>query len=63
HLAEIRLSVAEIGKIKNGVRVRRDLPETTNESHLRLTDDDENLLAIGVYSESEKTVQPNLVLV
>jgi len=63
HLAEIRLSVAEIGKIKNGVRVRRDLPETTDETHLRLTDDEENLLAIGIYNESEKTVQPNLVLV
>ncbi|MDQ3133037.1 MAG: tRNA pseudouridine(55) synthase TruB [Acidobacteriota bacterium] len=63
HLAEIRLSIAEIGKIKNGVRVRRDLPETTDETHLRLTDDEENLLAIGIYNESEKTVQPNLVLV
>jgi hypothetical protein len=30
---------------------------------LRLTDEQENLLAIGVYHEAEKTVQPKLVLV
>jgi tRNA pseudouridine55 synthase len=63
HLAEIRLSVEEIGKIKNGVKLKRDLPETKNESHLRLTNDEENLLAIGIYDESEKAVQPKLVLV
>ena len=63
HLAEVRLSTFEIGKIKNGVRVARNLPETTDKSYLRLTDDDENLLAIGIYNEAEKTVQPNIVLV
>jgi len=63
HLAEIRLSAAEISVIKNGVKLKRDLPEIKNESHLRLTDDKENLLAIGVYDESEKEIQPKLVLV
>lgn len=63
HLKEIRLSIDEIGKIKNGVRFTRNLSETKNESHLRLTDERENLLAIGVYNEFEKTVQPKLVLV
>jgi len=63
HLEEIRLSIDEIGKIKNGVRLRRSLSETKNESLLRLTDGQENLLAIGVYDESEKTIRPNLVLV
>jgi tRNA pseudouridine55 synthase len=63
HLAEIRLSAEEIGKIKNGVKLKRDLPETKNDSYLRLTDEGENLLAIGIYDESEKAVQPKLVLV
>jgi len=63
HLEEIRLSIDEIGKIKNGVRLKRILSETKNESFLRLTDDEENLLAIGIYDESEKTIRPNLVLV
>ncbi|HEX8639390.1 MAG TPA: tRNA pseudouridine(55) synthase TruB [Pyrinomonadaceae bacterium] len=63
HLPEIRLSAEETGKIKNGIKLRRNLAETTNEAVLRLTDDRENLLAIGFYNESEKTVQPKLVLV
>lgn len=63
HLAEVRLSADEIGKIKNGIKLRRDLPATKNDAALRLTDDRENLLAIGFYNEAEKTVQPKLVLV
>jgi tRNA U55 pseudouridine synthase TruB len=39
HLAEIRLSAEEIGKIKNGVKLERDLAETKNETVLRLTDE------------------------
>lgn len=63
HLAEIRLSAEEIDKIKNGVKLERDLAGTGNETALRLTDDRENLLAIGFYRAAEKTVQPKLVLV
>lgn len=63
HLAEIRLSQEEIGKIKNGIKLQRNLAATKNQTALRLTDDRENLLAIGFYNESEKTVQPKLVLV
>ena len=62
HLAEIRLSAEEIGKIKNGVKLHKDLAATKNEAVLRLTDERENLLAIGFYRETEKTVQPKLVL-
>jgi tRNA pseudouridine55 synthase len=63
HLAEIRLSADEIGKIKNGVKLFRDLTETKNETILRLTDERKNLLAIGFYDAEEKTVRPKLVLV
>jgi tRNA pseudouridine55 synthase len=63
HLAEIRLSADEIGKIKNGVKLFRDLTETKNETILRLTDERKNLLAIGFYDAAEKTVRPKLVLV
>ncbi len=62
HLAEVKLSDAETVKIKNGVRIQKDLTESKEGDFLRLTTD-ENLLAIGIYNESEKTVQPKLVLV
>lgn len=63
HLYEKRLSKAEVGKIKNGVRLNVNLNELSDRAMLRLTDEQENLLAIGVYHEAEKTVQPKLVLV
>jgi tRNA pseudouridine55 synthase len=63
HLSEIRLSAEEIGKIKNGVKLEKDLAETKNETVLRLTNERENLLAIGFYDAAEKTVRPKLVLV
>jgi tRNA pseudouridine55 synthase len=63
HLAEIRLTAEEIGKIKNGVKLERDLAETKNATVLRLTDERENLLAIALYDESEKLIRPKLVLV
>ena len=62
HLAEVKLSVAEAAKIKNGIKLKKDLSDSKDGDFLRLTDG-ANLLAIGFYDESEKTVQPKLVLV
>jgi tRNA pseudouridine55 synthase len=63
HLVEVKVSIDEIAKIKNGVRLERNLDKIKTGEFLRLTDAAENLLAIGVYNEAEKTVQPKLVLV
>jgi tRNA pseudouridine55 synthase len=62
HLAEVKLSNEDVAKIKNGVKLRRDLKDSKDGDFLRLTEG-ENLLAIGFYNEAEKTVQPKLVLV
>lgn len=62
HLPQVKLSSAEAGKIKNGVKLKRNSDELKDGVFLRLTED-ENLLAIGFYDEAEKTVQPKLVLV
>ncbi len=63
HLGEIRLSTDEINKTKNGLRLRRNLADTGDREVLRMTDERENLIAIGFYIESEKTVQPKIVLI
>lgn len=60
HLAEIKLSTEEISKIKNGIKLRKDLPDSKTGDFLRLTEA-ESLLAIGVYDEPEQTIQPKLV--
>jgi tRNA pseudouridine55 synthase len=62
HLAEIKLSEEDAGKIKNGVKLKRDSDEIKDGELLRLTDR-ENLLAIGFYKKAEKEIQPKLVLV
>lgn len=62
HLTEIKLTLEEITKIKNGIKLRKELNQTNTGDFLRLTDG-ANLLAIGFYDEAEKTVQPKHVLV
>ncbi len=63
HLAEIRLSPEEINKTKNGLRLKRDLAEAKDREFIRMTDESENLVAIGFYSQFEKTIQPKIVLI
>ena len=62
HLKEIKLTPDEIAKIKNGIKLQRELNQTKTGDFLRLTDS-ENLLAIGFYDEAEKIIQPKHVLV
>ena len=62
HLAEVKLSSEDVAKIKNGVKLQKDSKNSKDGDFLRLTEG-ENLLAIGIYNEAEKTVQPKLVLV
>jgi tRNA pseudouridine55 synthase len=61
HLAEIKITAEEIAKIKNGMKLRKELNQMDGD-FLRLSDG-ANLLAIGFYNASEKFVQPKLVLV
>jgi tRNA pseudouridine55 synthase len=62
HLAEIKLSVEETARIKNGVKLKYTGNDLKDGEFLRLTENG-NLLAIGFYDAAEKIVQPRLVLV
>jgi len=62
HLAEVKLSVEETAKIKNGMKLKRETGEFKDGESLRLTTGG-NLLAIGFYNAVEKSVQPRIVLV
>ena len=62
HLAEVKLSAGETAKIMNGVKLRKELADLKDGDFLRLTTS-ETLLAIGIYNETEKIIQPKMVLV
>jgi tRNA pseudouridine55 synthase len=62
HLPEIKLSTEEADDVKNGKKLNKDLPEIGGENFVRLTSE-ENLIAVGVYNPTEKTVQPKVVLI
>ena len=63
HLSEIRLSAEEIARTKNGMKLRKELNDADDGSFVRMTDGNANLIAVGFYKKSEKTVQPKIVLV
>lgn len=61
HLAEMKLDENELNRIKNGMKVWAK--ETfQNAQTIRLTDSQNNLVAIGSYDEAEKIIRPRLVL-
>ncbi len=62
HLTEVVLSAEDAARVKNGVRLRKELENSKSGDFLRLTENGD-LLAIGIYDGAEKTVQPKLVLV
>ena len=61
HLPEIKLSIEDAGKIKNGMRLKTDLPGITDSDFVRLTENG-SLIAVGSYDADEKIVQPKVVL-
>jgi tRNA pseudouridine55 synthase len=62
HLAPVTLNENEIKKVRSGMKIKtRELAAADGEN-VRMTDAAENLLAVGVYGEREKTVQPKIVL-
>ncbi len=63
HLPEIKLSAEEVNKTKNGIKLKTESAEIADGEFCRMTGKDENLIAVGIYSAAEKTVQPKLVLV
>ncbi len=62
HLPEIKLSKEEITKTKNGIKLKTE-QIADDGRFFRMTDEDENLIAVGFYKAAEKSIQPKLVLV
>jgi tRNA pseudouridine55 synthase len=62
HLPEIVLSEEEIAKTRNGQKLRRENLAANDGENVRIIDESENLLAVGIFNETEKTVQPKIVL-
>ena len=63
HLPQILLSEDEIAKTRNGLKLKKPDFTTENNQPVRMTDTQENLVAVGFYDEEYKTIQPKIVLV
>ena len=62
HLPSLVLPAARVDKTRNGLSSRS--PETLPPNQpVRMLDESNNLIAIGVYDEAEKSVRPKIVLV
>lgn len=59
HLVEVKLDSEEVKKTRNGMKLKHDLIADM----VRLTDEKENLIAIGFYNSKEKCIQPKVVFV
>ncbi len=63
HLPEIVLSEDEIIDMLHGKRLKVETGELADGQNVRMIDGKENLIAVGFYVETEKSVQPKLVLI
>ena len=63
HLPQMVLSETEIKKTRNGIKLNFENGEIEDNAMVRMIDENKNLIAVGFYSEAEKTVQPKTVLV
>lgn len=62
HLPQIILSEEEILKTRNGQKLKSENLAAKDGENVRIIDEGENLLAVGIFNEAEKTVQPKIVL-
>ena len=63
HLPKVVLNAEEIKNTQNGKRLNFERIEIKNDQAIRMIDQTENLIAIGIYSKREKYIQPKLVLI
>jgi len=62
HLPEIKLSTEEVLKVKNGMKLTFEIEDVWDNQAIRLLDENNNLVAVGIYERAEKFVQPKIVL-
>jgi tRNA pseudouridine55 synthase len=59
HLFDLEISAEEVIDLGHGKKIFRELSVENNK--IRITDDANNLLGIGLYDEEEKSIQPKIV--
>ena len=59
HLPELQISAEEIVDLSHGKKIFRELKVAN--TTVRITDEANNLLAVGEYDETEKSIQPKIV--
>jgi len=62
HLPEVKLSAEEVLKVKNGMKLKFESEIFNDDQPVRLTDENDNLIAIGFYRSEQKFIQPKTVL-
>ena len=62
HLAEFRLDSSRIEKTRNGLSTRVTGQEYKDGEFIRMTEISGNVIAVGVFNESENSIKPTVVL-
>ncbi len=62
HLPQISLTDEEITKTRSGMKLKREDFAAKEGENIRMIDENENLLAVGIFDETEKIIQPKIVL-
>ncbi len=62
HLAEFRMDADRAEKTKNGLATRVDEDRFAPGQHVRMTEGEGNMIAVGIYDDVENTVRPKVVL-
>ena len=63
HLPEVKLTDERVSKTRGGLSTRVDAAHLTGGEFVRMTGKGNELIAIGVYQQDERSVQPKVVLV
>ncbi len=63
HLAEFRMDVDRAEKTRNGLATRVDGDRFAPGQHVRMTEGDGNMIAVGIYDDVGNTVRPKVVLI
>ncbi len=62
-LPKMTLSADRTTKTKSGLSTRIETDDLGHDSPVRMLDENEKLIAIGIYDKEEKTVKPKIVLI
>jgi tRNA pseudouridine55 synthase len=62
HLPSITLDEKSVGKTINGNKFHANGLQFVNDQFVRMCDEQENLIAVGIFNEQEKSIRPRVVL-